>query len=74
MACLTGVKFNKVRQACNEDRSNMINNVGNSLGLSCITWHYILIDDWSIRLTSANFVPRLLNNDLQKPNFMCAKP
>jgi hypothetical protein len=42
LLCLTGEKVNKARQACNEDRSNMINNAGSILGLSCVTWHCYL--------------------------------
>ena len=74
LSCRTDEKVKKVRQAVNEDRSHMINNVCNILRLSCGTYHYILTKDCTIRLTFANSVPRLLNDDLQKHNFMSAKP
>jgi len=74
LSCRTDEKVTKVRQAFNEDRIHMINNVCNILGLSCGTCHYILTKDCNIRLTFANFVPRLLNEGLQKHKFMCAKP
>jgi hypothetical protein len=70
----TDEKVKKWRQAFNEDRSHTINNVCNIMGLSCGTCPYILTKDCNIRLTFANFVPRLLSEDLEKHKFMCAKP